>query len=248
MLPGEVHVQVYATPAGTNSYGWHYDFEDVFIAQTAGVKDYYFRQNTVARDTRLGDQLDFTSVRRETSPIYQSRLIAGDWLYIPSTWWHLVKCVEDSLSISVGVMPPEALRDARRLPAGWTGKQDEADDAPLRALFVDLLAGVDLDLVLDLLDPGDLAGDLDGLRPSRLRLHRARQFHDVVLGIDVDIVGPGTAAFSFCLICEVIHSSLTGGPAFWFCSSLAWALNAGAMNMIGLAMVRPQRAILFSNI
>jgi ribosomal protein L16 Arg81 hydroxylase len=121
VLPGEVHIQLYATPAGTNSYGWHYDFEDVFIAQTAGVKDYYFRQNTVARDARLGDQLDFTSVRRETSPIYQSRLIAGDWLYIPSTWWHLVKCVEDSLSISVGVMPPEALRDARRLPAGWTG-------------------------------------------------------------------------------------------------------------------------------
>lgn len=120
-LPGEVHIQVYATPGGTNSYGWHYDFEDVFIAQTAGVKDYYFRQNTVARDTVLGDRLDFTCVRRETSPIYQSRLIAGDWLYIPSTWWHLVKCAEDSLSISVGVMPPEALRAARRLPPGWTG-------------------------------------------------------------------------------------------------------------------------------
>lgn len=120
-LPGEVHIQVYATPGGTNSYGWHYDFEDVFIAQTAGVKDYYFRQNSVARDTVLGDRLDFTCIRRETSPIYQSRLIAGDWLYIPSTWWHLVKCAEDSLSISVGVMPPEALRKARRLPPGWTG-------------------------------------------------------------------------------------------------------------------------------
>src|SRR4051794_33673079 len=123
VLPGEVHVQLYVTPAGTNSYGWHYDFEDVFIAQTAGQKDYYFRQNTTARHTRLGDQLDFTSVRNETSPIYQSRLLSGDWLYIPSTWWHLVKCVEESLSISVGVMPPEALRDARRLPAGWTGKR-----------------------------------------------------------------------------------------------------------------------------
>ncbi len=122
-LPGEVHVQVYATPGGTNSYGWHYDFEDVFIAQTAGVKDYYFRQNTVARDTVLGDRLDFTCVRAETSPVYQSRLIAGDWLYIPSTWWHLVKCAEESLSISVGVMPPEQLRKARRLPPGWTGNR-----------------------------------------------------------------------------------------------------------------------------
>jgi hypothetical protein len=50
-LPGEVHVQLYATPGGTNSYGWHYDFEDVFIVQTAGVKDYYFPDNSVARDT-----------------------------------------------------------------------------------------------------------------------------------------------------------------------------------------------------
>jgi 50S ribosomal protein L16 3-hydroxylase len=121
-LPGEVHIQVYATPAATNSYGWHYDFEDVFIAQTAGIKDYYFRQNTVARDTVLGDQLDFTCIRREASPIFHSRLIAGDWLYIPSTWWHLVKCAEDSLSISVGVMPPEELRKAKRLPPGWTGQ------------------------------------------------------------------------------------------------------------------------------
>ncbi len=34
-----------------------------------------------------------------------SRLVAGDWLYIPRWWWHFVKCEEDSLSISVGVMP-----------------------------------------------------------------------------------------------------------------------------------------------
>lgn len=124
VLPGEVHVQLYATPAGTNSFGWHYDFEDVFIAQTAGVKDYYFRANTVARGAVLGDALDFTAVRQERSPLFSSRLVAGDWLYLPSRWWHLVKCVEDSLSISVGVMPPAELQRARRLPAGWTGAPD----------------------------------------------------------------------------------------------------------------------------
>jgi hypothetical protein len=120
-LAGEVHVQVYATPRRTNSYGWHFDFEDVFIAQTAGVKDYYFRPNTVARDSRLGDDLDFTVFRREVSPISCARLIAGDCLYIPARWWHLVKCEEDSLSISVGVMSPQAIRTAKRLPAGWSG-------------------------------------------------------------------------------------------------------------------------------
>ena len=123
VLPGEVHVQLYATPAGTNSYGWHYDFEDVFIAQTAGVKDYYFRANTVAPDAVLGDRLDFTSFANERSPLMSARLIAGDWLYLPSRWWHLVKCVEESLSISVGVMSPAELQRARHLPAGWTGKR-----------------------------------------------------------------------------------------------------------------------------
>ena len=127
VLPGEVHIQFYATPGGTNSYGWHYDFENVFIAQTAGVKDYYFRANTVAVDAVLGDKLDFTSVRSERSPLMSARLVSGDWLYLPARWWHLVKCVEESLSISVGVMSPSELGRARRLPPGWTG--DRRGDA-----------------------------------------------------------------------------------------------------------------------
>lgn len=123
VLPGEVHVQLYATPAGTNSYGWHYDFEDVFIAQTAGAKDYYFRANTVAADAVLGDTLDFTCFREERSPLMSARLVAGDWLYLPRRWWHLVRCVEDSLSISIGVMGPTELGRARRLPPGWSGER-----------------------------------------------------------------------------------------------------------------------------
>jgi 50S ribosomal protein L16 3-hydroxylase len=120
-LPGEVHVQLYVTPGGTNSYGWHYDFEDVFIVQTLGSKDYLFRDNTLARHTVLGDPLDFSLVRSETSPLFTAQLVAGDWLYIPARWWHLVTCREDSLSISIGVMPPAAFRNARRIPAGWSG-------------------------------------------------------------------------------------------------------------------------------
>jgi ribosomal protein L16 Arg81 hydroxylase len=127
---GEVHVQLYATPGGTNSYGWHYDFEDVFIAQTAGAKDYYFRANTVALGTRLGERLDFGPVRDERSPLMSSRLLAGDWLYLPRRWWHLVKCVEEALSISVGVMPLGELREARRVPAGWSQVRDSAARAP----------------------------------------------------------------------------------------------------------------------
>lgn len=118
---GEVHVQLYATPAGTNAFGWHYDFEDVFISQTSGAKDYFFRANTVALTQVLGESLDFSSVTRETSPLQTARLLPGDWLYLPSRWWHLVRCAQDSLSISVGVMSSEQLAKAKRLPPGWTG-------------------------------------------------------------------------------------------------------------------------------
>jgi 50S ribosomal protein L16 3-hydroxylase len=102
-LPGVVHVQIYATPAGTQTFGWHFDSEDVFIVQTAGAKDYYMRRNTVA--PRSPEEYpDFETVRRETSPLVAARLLPGDWLYIPARWWHLVHSLEDSLSISIGVL------------------------------------------------------------------------------------------------------------------------------------------------
>ena len=80
----------------------------MFIAQTAGAKSYYFRPNTVDRDAPLGSQPDFTEYTRETSPMHNARLIAGDWLYIPARWWHVALCEEDALSISVGVLPKRA--------------------------------------------------------------------------------------------------------------------------------------------
>ena len=104
-LPGEVHLQLFVTAADSHGFGWHYDFEDVFIVQTAGVKDYYFRANTVDRDTPRGQQPDFEQVRSETSPLQTARLHPGDWRYIPARWWHVALCHEDSLSISAGVFP-----------------------------------------------------------------------------------------------------------------------------------------------
>ena len=105
VLPGTPQVQVFATPAGTHGFGWHYDLEDVFIAQTAGVKDYYFRANTVEADAPLPPK-DFSGYHRETSPLMTATLVAGDFLYIPSRWWHMALCKEDALSISVGLLPP----------------------------------------------------------------------------------------------------------------------------------------------
>ena len=104
-IPGEVHIQLFVTPAGTHGFGWHYDDEDVFIVQTEGSKDYFFRDNTVERDRPLDAPPDFTQFGHEVSAIGTARLIAGDWLYIPARWWHMAKCVDDSLSISVGISP-----------------------------------------------------------------------------------------------------------------------------------------------
>jgi 50S ribosomal protein L16 3-hydroxylase len=106
-LPGEVHIQLFVTPAGTHSFGWHYDFEDVFIVQTTGVKEYFLRDNTVDRQRARGACPDFERFRHEGSPLATVRLLPGDWLYIPAFWWHVARCIEDSLSISVGVFPHE---------------------------------------------------------------------------------------------------------------------------------------------
>jgi 50S ribosomal protein L16 3-hydroxylase len=102
-IPGEVHVQLFVTPAGTHGFGWHYDDEDVFILQTSGIKDYFFRDNTVERTRPSASVPDFTQFRRETSPVGTTRLIPGDWLYIPSRWWHMAQCTDDSLSVSLGI-------------------------------------------------------------------------------------------------------------------------------------------------
>jgi 50S ribosomal protein L16 3-hydroxylase len=102
-LPGKANVQLFVTPAGTHGFGWHYDDEDVFIVQTEGAKDYYFRANSVESNRPPQTAPDFTRFSSETSPIGTARLLPGDWLYLPSRWWHVAKCNEDSLSISLGV-------------------------------------------------------------------------------------------------------------------------------------------------
>lgn len=105
---GETSIQVYATPKQHHSFGWHYDCEDVFIVQTAGTKEYYLRQNTVNPRPTLDTMPRDMHYERETTPMIASTLVAGDFLYIPRGWWHVARAVEDSLSISVGVMSPAA--------------------------------------------------------------------------------------------------------------------------------------------
>lgn len=74
-VPGETHVQLFVTPAGTHGFGRHYDFEDVFIVQTPGAKDCYFRANTVDRDAST---LRVALLRQRRDARGRTALIPGD--------------------------------------------------------------------------------------------------------------------------------------------------------------------------
>jgi len=75
-VPGKAHIQLFVPPAGTYGFSWHYDREEVFVVQTEGVKDYFFRENTV--ELRKNAAPDFTRFRDEVSPMGSVRLIEGD--------------------------------------------------------------------------------------------------------------------------------------------------------------------------
>lgn len=103
-VAGALRVIVFATPRESSGFGWHFDEEEVFILQTAGAKSYYFRANTVSRRPLCAEPAAFRDYPRETSPLLVARLHPGDWLYLPSGYWHCAYAHEESLSVSIGVL------------------------------------------------------------------------------------------------------------------------------------------------
>lgn len=103
-LAARARIQLFVTPKGERGFGWHYDAEEVFIVQTMGTKEYFFRENTVNPRPRPQPSYDFAAVRQERTPVMACTLIAGDWLYMPRGWWHVATAHEDSLAISIGVL------------------------------------------------------------------------------------------------------------------------------------------------
>lgn len=106
----EVDIQLYCTPENNNAFGWHYDIEEVFIVQTAGSKLYTIRNNTVHPKPLLTSIPKNLQFENETSDLYlQVLLEPGDWLYIPSGWWHIAQTQSASMHISIGLMPRSAI-------------------------------------------------------------------------------------------------------------------------------------------
>jgi ribosomal protein L16 Arg81 hydroxylase len=104
-----IDVHVYCTPAGQPGLGWHYDAEDVFILQTLGPKEWQLRKNTVNPWPLVETLPADMRYQREIMPVLRCTLAAGDWLYVPGGYWHSTRAVEESISLSVGVLSATAM-------------------------------------------------------------------------------------------------------------------------------------------
>jgi 50S ribosomal protein L16 3-hydroxylase len=105
-----VDIQIYSTPEGENAFGWHFDLEEVFIFQIKGSKEYTLRQNTVSPNPVMATLEKDLGFDKETSSLSLKVLLeAGDWLYIPSGWWHRAETKKESLHASLGLMPKSAI-------------------------------------------------------------------------------------------------------------------------------------------
>ncbi len=104
-----VNIHIYCTPDEQHGFGWHYDAEDVFIVQTEGSKEYSLRKNTV-NPWPLADTLPANMrYEREISPLMKCRLEAGDWLYLPTGYWHKGQASQAAISLAIGVLATSAL-------------------------------------------------------------------------------------------------------------------------------------------
>lgn len=113
----EVDIQLYCTPEGHNAFGWHYDVEEVFILQTKGSKSYSIRPNTIHPNPLVRSIPKDLHYEEEKTPIeIKVTLKEGDFLYIPSGWWHIARTESESMHISVGLMPSSAVDIADYLP------------------------------------------------------------------------------------------------------------------------------------
>jgi len=171
-----VNIHMYCTPAGEYGFGWHYDAEEVFLIQTTGRKEYSLRKNTVnpwPLEETLPADMRF---EREIMPVMRCELAAGDWLYVPSGYWHMGRSHETAISLAIGVRPhaaievldflrPQLLHSIfwrQRLPVTGAAAPQSADE--LRAAYERLFHELGRELAKLLADPQQAQAFLAGLQ------------------------------------------------------------------------------------
>ena len=172
-LRDSLQINAYASCGTTNGFDLHYDDHDVLVIQVAGSKHW-----TVYRPTRrypLPGESAF-SKPPEDEPIFDQVLTAGDVLYMPRGWWHVVvPRNEASLHLTCSSMP----RPAAHL-LGWLGQRSRASerwraDLPLHRTAEEreaYLAGLREDLIAWLHEGiiDEFFDDLAASAPVRTRL------------------------------------------------------------------------------
>jgi len=175
--PANIHM--YCTPGGQFGFGWHYDAEEVFIVQTTGRKEYRLRKNTVNPwpiEETLPADMQF---EREIMPLVRCELAAGDWLYIPSGYWHMGESRQTAISLAIGVQPrtPIDLFDwlrpqlvdslfwRQRLPAA--GSAATLSDNELRQHLAGLFQQLGQDLQKRLMDSANVEAFLQRIRATQ---------------------------------------------------------------------------------
>jgi 50S ribosomal protein L16 3-hydroxylase len=174
-----IDIHLYCTPAGKPGFGWHYDAEDVFVLQTRGKKEWWLRKNTVNPWPLVETLPKDMKYEREIMPAMRCLLAAGDWLYIPAGYWHRTECLEESISLSVGIESPsamsvfdflrpqllESLRWRQRLPP--MGEATPLSQEELLAELQTLLESLGTDLAKLLADKRTAERLLKSLKPRR---------------------------------------------------------------------------------
>lgn len=103
-----IDIQIYCTPPNEEGFGWHYDLEEVFVIQSLGQKEFYLYQNREESPPKEIRKIVENDLNKYfLGPEIRCHLKAGDWLYIPSGYWHKAKALTASFHLSVGVIANE---------------------------------------------------------------------------------------------------------------------------------------------
>lgn len=102
--PCSVHLCL--TPDSHFGSDWERGAKEVFVFQTQGKMEFSFRRNSTQPGSIWGKQ----GCGGGALPMVTCSLSPGDWLYLPSGYWHRGKAEEDSITLTVAIAAPAAMK------------------------------------------------------------------------------------------------------------------------------------------